>query len=435
MKQQTSVHLTEARAEAASRARPEFSLARRLSLIGSLYLAQAMPMGFVFGSMPVILRLEGIPLRQIGLLFLLHLPWALKLFYASRMEALGSGPLGRRKSWIVPLQWLAAALLFWASRLSVDGDFLFIFSLLLLYNVAMATGDIAVDGYATDILSVEELRWGATLQASGRFVGMILGGGLFLMLYTTQGWAVVCGLLALCTLLLSLPTLFRPEIAPTRPPQGKDEGEELAGLRDLLRLPRMRWAMPVLILPTSLFFCGFQLRLPLMADLGLGAQELGSLLMRLAYPAGLLGALASGWLLRRVGPLVFLRGFCARALSVTAASAWLAQSRDLATWQAAMLLGCDNALLGAANVWAYTLIMGLSRGKRAGTGVAILGSLFILPPLLLAPGVGAFGDAVGFPGLYAVMGVLMVALWGLTEAANAAARRRGLGILDGPPRA
>jgi len=193
--------------------------------------------------------------------------------------------------------------------------------------------------------------------------------------------------------------------------------------------------MPVLILPTSLFFCGFQLRLPLMADLGLGAQELGSLLMRLAYPAGLLGALASGWLLRRVGPLVFLRGFCARALSVTAASAWLAQSRDLATWQAAMLLGCDNALLGAANVWAYTLIMGLSRGKRAGTGVAILGSLFILPPLLLAPGVGAFGDAVGFPGLYAVMGVLMVALWGLTEAANAAARRRGLGILDGPPRA
>ncbi len=82
-------------------------LIARLALIGSLYLAQAIPMGFVFGAMPVVLRQQGASLRQIGLLFLLHLPWVLKLFYAARLESLRPGPLGRRKSWIAPMQWLA----------------------------------------------------------------------------------------------------------------------------------------------------------------------------------------------------------------------------------------------------------------------------------------------------------------------------------------
>lgn len=410
----------------------EPGLASRLALIGTLYLAQAIPMGFVFGSMPVILRQEGACLQQIGLLFLLHLPWALKLLYAARLEALGPGPLGRRKSWIAPMLWVAAAALAGAAFLDPAAGFLGVFLLLLLYNLAMATGDIAVDGYATDILRPEELRWGAALQASGRFVGMMLGGGLLLMLYTRLGWAPVCAILAGATLLLCLPVLLAPEISPVHAGHDAQQGEELRGVCDVLRLPRVRWALPVLMLPTSLFFSGFQLRLPLLSDLGLGSACIGGLLMHWAYPAGLCVTLAAGWLLRRSGSLVFMRGLCAAGVAVTAASAWLAQGGTIAPGAAAWLLACDNALLGAANVWGYTLIMRLCQGRRSATGVAILGSLFILPPLVLGPAVGAFGDLVGFAVLYGLLAVLMVLCWGLAEAAHGVARRRSLPLLTGP---
>lgn len=419
---------------AASGAAAAPGLAGRLALIGSQYLAQALPMGFVFGTMPFILRQEGASLRQVGLLFVLHLPWALKLLYAARVEAMAPGPLGRRKSWIAPMQWVAAAALAGAAFLDPATGFAAVFCLLLLYNLAMATGDIAVDGYATDILKPEELRWGAALQASGRFVGMMLGGGLLLVLYTRLGWTVVCTLLAAATLLLSLPVLLVPEIAPVHGGREERFGESLRGLRDVFRLPRVRWAMPVLLLPTALYFSGFQLRLPLMSDLGLGSEALGGLLMHWAYPAGLCFTLASGWLLRRSGSLWFMRGLCAAAVAVTASSTWLALGASVSPGAAAWLLACDNALLGAANVWGYTLIMRLCQGGRSATGVAILGSLFILPPLALGPLVGALGDRVGFAPLYGLLALLMALCWCLAEAVHHAATARGLAVLSKPGR-
>ncbi|SNR67048.1 Major Facilitator Superfamily protein [Humidesulfovibrio mexicanus] len=407
-------------------------LIARLALIGSLYLAQAIPMGFVFGAMPVVLRQQGASLRQIGLLFLLHLPWVLKLFYAARLESLRPGPLGRRKSWIAPMQWLAALALACAARLDPVAGFAGIFLLLLAYNLAMATGDIAVDGYATDILKPEELRWGAALQASGRFVGMMLGGGLLLTLYVRLGWGPVCALLAVVTLALSLPVLLTPEIPPVCAAQERPQGEDVCGLADVLRLPKVRWAMPVLILPTAFLFSGFQMRLPLMSDLGLGSAVMGGVLMQWAYPAGLCCTFAAGWFLRRCGSLVLMRVLCAVGLVLTAASAWLALGGRASPVQAAWLLACDNALLGAANVWGYTLIMRLCQGGRSGTGVAILGSLFILPPIVLGPFVGGLGDRVGFAALYGVLGLFMVVGWRLAEALHAAARRKGLALLSGP---
>lgn len=297
-----------------------------------------------------------------------------------------------------------------------------IFGVLLLYNIAMATSDIAVDGYATDILAPDEMRWGATLQACGRFAGMILGGGLFLTLYGSLGWSQVCRLLAVAQFLLSLPALVIRESSASRDRHTLPEGR--TGVLGFLKQPRTRWSIPVLLLPTAFFFCGFQMRMPLMADLGLTPEEAGAMLMRVGYPVGFAGTVLSGWFLKRVGALRFLRLFCLGALGLTGVTVCYAGQGTIPPTQATILLACDNVLLGAINVWAYTLIMRLSAGRQSGTGVAALGSVFMLPPLLLAPFAGAVGDRIGFFALYSGFLALMLPCWIMTEVALAAAKRR-----------
>lgn len=91
----------------------------KLALIGMMYLCQAIPMGFVFGSAPVIMRSEHAPLQYIGMLFVLHLPWAAKIFYATFIDRYYVHGFGRRKTWIAPAQFIAAGLFYWMASYSI----------------------------------------------------------------------------------------------------------------------------------------------------------------------------------------------------------------------------------------------------------------------------------------------------------------------------
>jgi hypothetical protein len=165
------------------------------------------------------------------------------------------------------------------------------------------------------------------------------------------------------------------------------------------------------------------------SDLGLGSAVMGGVLMQWAYPAGLCCTFAAGWFLRRCGSLVRMRGLCAVGLVLTAASAWLALGGRASPVQAAWLLACDNALLGAANVWGYTLIMRLCQGGRSGTGVAFWAACSYCRQLS-GPFVGGLAIVWDSPPLYGVLALFMALGWRLAEALHAAARRKGLALLS-----
>jgi MFS family permease len=402
--------------------------ALKLTLLASMYLCQAIPLGYVFGSLPVIMRQQHMSLKSIGLLFVLHLPWALKFLHASWVDRTWLPALGRRRTWIFPLQWLGACLLLLAGGFPPETRFPAMFATLLGLNVVMATNDIAVDGYATDMLAPHERAWGNTVQASARYVGMMLGGGLMLFLHSTMGWAFLCRTLAAAVLVLSLPVVLHREIAPRRSGQGTDitRGGALAFLRqgEVLRL------LVVLVAPTAFAFSCFQMRPPLLVDLGLDSRTMGELLMRYAYPAGLAGTVASGWLLHRLGPRVFLRAFGAVVVAAALYAAACARAGRIEPLHAALLLGLDNMLMGGVTVWGYTLMMHACAGTHSGTGFAVLSSLFILVPLALAPACGALGDALGLGTLY--IGFAVLCLAGLA-AAESVLRRGPAAALPVPP--
>lgn len=383
---------------------------RKMFLLTTMYMSQAIPMGFIMGSLPVIMRASGMSLKAIGFLFMLHLPWAFKFIYASYIDSFHIKKIGRRRTWILPMQWLTVLLFAALSQAPPERSFGIMFGLFLLAAFAMATNDIAVDGYATDMLTSRERPWGNTIQSGARSMGMVIGGGIPLVFYDLFGWQSICFLLAAALLLLSLPVLFHREI-PSQHQLKLDlmgNRTKVPGMISIIKKPDTRWLIVFLILPTVFFFLGFQMRLPLLSDLGLDPQTMGLALIWCGSPAGLLGSFLGGYLFQRLGPLAFLRWFVLSALGLTALTVFLVNQEGITIWSGLLVLGLDNFLLGAIHVWAFTLMMKASVGPHSGTSFALFSSVFLLPPLLFAPIFGAVGDNHGFVTLYLLLAGLLV---------------------------
>lgn len=397
----------------------------KLSLLASMYLCQAIPLGYVFGSLPVILREQGVNLKAVGAVFALHLPWALKFFCASWVDQKYIPALGRRRSWIFPLQWIGAVVLVCVSYFPPDENFAVMYGLLLLLSCIMATNDIAVDGYATDILEEDERPWGNSIQSASRFAGLMLGGGVMLFMNSNFGWQTLCLFLAVAVFSFSLPVFFHREIDPliTESPGREGSGE---GVWAFLRKKEVIRVLPILIAPTAFAFTSVQMRTPLLVDMGFDSRNVGIILMQYAYPAGLTGTFLSGWFLHRVGGRAFLRVFCSTVILLAVYTVFIVRNGEVPYWQAALLLSVDNILIGAVMVWSFTLMMRVSAGPDAGTGFAVLSSLFIIVPMIASPLFGHIGDLLGMERLYILLGLLCFAGFMVAELAVRCEKRAEL---------
>lgn len=77
---------------------------RSVLLLGLLYMAQGLPFGFQAKTLPLLLRVRGASLEQLGLAGLLNLPWMLKLAWAPLVDSYYASSLGKRRSYILPCQ-------------------------------------------------------------------------------------------------------------------------------------------------------------------------------------------------------------------------------------------------------------------------------------------------------------------------------------------
>lgn len=194
---------------------------KKIGLLSSLYFAQGLPFGFQANALGLYLTALGLSMERVSLARALALPWMLKALWAPLVDRWGHGRLGRRKSWIIPMQ-VGLALACAAAAFVTPQEHLTAFLLLvLLMNLFAATQDIAVDGLAVDVLEPHELGAGNGAQVVGYKIGMAVGGGVLVAASALIGWRglflVMAGLYVALTSALSLwrePT-FAPPAAPT----------------------------------------------------------------------------------------------------------------------------------------------------------------------------------------------------------------------------
>ncbi|KAK3172438.1 hypothetical protein OEA41_005760 [Lepraria neglecta] len=163
---------------------------RNFLLLVLLYFLQGIPMGLASGSVPFLLKQQNLSYGQIGVFSLASYPYSLKLLWSPIVDAVWSPKLGRRKSWILPIQVCSGiGMLYLGGRVkdmmiaagASDGSKVWVFTWWWFFLVFLcATQDIAVDGWALTLLSPQNLSYASTAQTVGLTAGHFLSYTVFL---------------------------------------------------------------------------------------------------------------------------------------------------------------------------------------------------------------------------------------------------------------
>lgn len=154
-----------------------------------LYILQGLPIGLA-SSVPIILQTKKIGYRQQALFSLVTWPFTIKLLWAPLVDSVYSRSFGRRKSWLVPSQYMIGLTMIFLSYLikgllgddSTAPSVLTLTVVFFFLHFLTATQDIAVDGWALTMLSKENVGYASTCNTVGQTAGFFLSYTLFLAL-------------------------------------------------------------------------------------------------------------------------------------------------------------------------------------------------------------------------------------------------------------
>ncbi|AKJ01889.1 RhtX/FptX family siderophore transporter [Archangium gephyra] len=368
----------------------------KLGLLTSLYLSQGLPFGFFTQTLPVLLRKQGMSLPDIGLANLLALPWALKFLWAPLMDRYGSERLGRRRGYILPLQFLSAALLLGLALPEGTVSIPALLGAVLLVNLLAATQDVATDGLAVELLERHERGWGNGIQVAGYRVGMILGGGLMLILIDTLGWRATLLSMGGMLLVATVP------VALFREPPSPASAHESVRLGPWLRESLLSWARRpgagTWLTLLALFKAGEHLATGMLrtflVDTGLELAQVGWMLGVVGFTTGLLGALIGGALVNRLGQRRALLVF--GTLQAAAVLLYALAARGASLPVLALVCGVEHLASGMATAALFTVMMDQCRPEHAASDYTLQASLVVLATGAAAAVSGFSAQAFGY---------------------------------------
>lgn len=168
-----------------------------------LYFLQGIPVGLAFGTIPFLLKstFKDTSFTQLGLFSIATYPYSLKILWSPFIDSIYNKSIGRRRSWIIPIQFVSGFMLLmigfciskgWIFK-GVDSTYggpklqphelIDIVPLTICFMILIflcATQDIAVDGWALTILSTDSLSYASTAQTFGLNIGYFLSFTIFL---------------------------------------------------------------------------------------------------------------------------------------------------------------------------------------------------------------------------------------------------------------
>lgn len=151
-----------------------------IALLLVLYFLQGLPFG-LSGTLDLTMQ-EGAKLsfEEQGIYSAVSWPYSLKMLWAPIVDAVFIKRLGRRKTWLIPTQLAIAAMLLLSADYIPDlmgegtANKPQVFQLTLLFFAFFflcATQDIAVDGWALEMLSKKNIGWASTCNSIGLTAG------------------------------------------------------------------------------------------------------------------------------------------------------------------------------------------------------------------------------------------------------------------------
>ncbi|XP_049290399.1 acetyl-coenzyme A transporter 1 [Anopheles funestus] len=175
-----------------------------IAILFFLYLLQGIPIGLA-SAIPMLLQNRGASYKQQAEFSFAHWPFSLKLLWAPIVDSLFWKQFGRRKSWLIPTQYLIGIFMLilslhvnrWLGAENSTNDdhskvehstlnIPLLTGIFFMLNFLAATQDIAVDGWALTMLKRCNVGHASTCNSVGQTAGYFLGYVAFMALESAE---------------------------------------------------------------------------------------------------------------------------------------------------------------------------------------------------------------------------------------------------------
>jgi len=378
--------------------------------------ASGLPLALSSGTLQAWLTVEGVDLKTLGWLTVLGLPYTYKFGWAPLLDRyqIGGRAGGRRRGWLVGLQFAMAGILVAMSfsEPMAPGGLVWLASMAFLLVVFSASFDIVFDAWRAESLTPEQRGLGAAWSVIGYRIAMLVSGGMALMLADLYlGFAGTYRVMAGLCLVLAVVAAFAPEPSTARPPANL-RAAVVEPFREFFGRKAAWWLLAAIVLyKLGDAFAGSLSTAFLIRGAGFSAAEVGAVNKGMGLVATLIGGLAGGLLLARIGLWggLFLFGMLQAVTNL--GFWWLAGLADPGVLDMTMVVLLENLAGGMGTAAFVAFLMTLCDQRFTATQFALLSALASVGRVWVGPFAGHAASAWGWAPFF--MGSFFAALPGL----------------------
>lgn len=359
-----------------------------------MYVAQGIPIGLAYYALGTLIRQSGHGVAAVGWTGLAFAPWAFKFLWAGAIDNLcrrkGMGYVIWRTQAAIVLTCVAL------SSFSPSQSLATTIALIVVLNTLSATQDIVTNGFA--VIRMQGRRAGLAngIQVAGFIVGMLVGGGGLLMVYSRLDWQNTLLLLAAALALLYLPLACSRHWRIVSAESRQTRAAPPIRLRDLLQHRDLVWAILLALLFKVAGTAVATLVQPWLVDRGLSLEQIGQLqIANLCFVAA--GGVVLGVsLIRRFGTRYAVLGSMA-LVCLSLGAAWMLERRGAVPLSVYYLaFGVQSFFEGAMFVTVWALLMNWSSADRPGTDFTAMQCCESLSSVVAAGLVAGLGQMIGY---------------------------------------
>ncbi|HEY3745124.1 MAG TPA: AmpG family muropeptide MFS transporter [Gemmatimonadaceae bacterium] len=345
-----------------------------------------------------------VDLATIGFFSLVTLPYSLKFVWAPVMDRYVPPFLGRRRGWVLITQ-LALLVAIGAMSLHDPQQGL---RMLAVNAIAIAffsaSQDISLDAYRTDVLQDREMGAGAAVFVLGYRIAMITTGALAFFLADRMPWQTVYLILASLILIGVATTFFAPEpVLNDAPPKSLAEAVVLPFADFFQRAGVVRALLVLLFIVVYKYSDSLagSMTTPFLLQAGFSQSEVGAVFLGAGVIATILGVLAGGAVIGKVGInrslwiFVVFQGLSNLTYYVLS----LAEKNHTLMVTAVVV---ENFGLGLVTAAMTAFLMAMCNKRFTATQFALLSSLMAASRDILVAPAGKIAEGLGWPSFFLI---------------------------------
>lgn len=364
-----------------------------LTVVAFLGFSSGLPLALTGSTLQAWMTATGIDLTTIGAMSLVGLPYLYKFLWAPLLDRYALFGGQRRRSWLLSMQILLACCCYGLAVSDPAVQIGPVIALVVLIAWLSATQDIAVDAWRAEVLPAADRGVGAGVSVAGYRLAMIVSGAGVLVMADIVGFDTAFRCLAGLMIGIALCTWWGA-VEPGRVTRAP--ASLWVDLRDALRALRELPAIWGLLGFVTLYklgdaFAGSLTMSFFLRGQGFSLTEIGATYKAIGIGASLVGGIAGGLWMRRLGLYRSLWWFgWLQAITNLGFLALALTGKHLFGMIAVVAL--ENLSGGMGTSALVALLIGACDRRFTATHFALLSALASLSRVLIGPVAGAVAE-------------------------------------------